>query len=380
MAGEHILFVDDEDLIRKLISTYLTRQGYDVATASDGYEALKAIATRAPALVITDVGMPNMNGFELTRRLRGDHATARIPILMLSARKEASDVLTGYSEGADEYVSKPIEMSILAAKIEVLLKRIKTTAGAVKRQGRLIMFAHGKGGAGATTLAVNSAVALVETKLYRVGILDLNLEFGNMQVHLDLKPAQTLAHLASLAPEALDDAAFAKLMTQDSSGVQLVISADTPENAELVTVPLVQHGIDRMRAAADYVVVDTPAQFSQHVLAALDVADAIVIVADPHVAGIKAAKDWLDVLDKLSYPQEKSMLILNRNSQGGIETDQVARFLSRRPDVIIPFTPVFDEAADRGRPLVILRPENSAAKVMRDLAAQLTVLAPAAGR
>lgn len=378
MSGEYILFVDDEEQIRKLLSTYLTRQGYEVGLAADGYEALKVVRQRAPALVITDVGMPNMNGFELTRRLRADHKTARIPVLMLSARKEADDVLTGYSEGADEYVAKPIEMTVLAAKIDVLLKRIKTTAGEmVKRRGRVILFAHGKGGAGATTLAVNSAVALAETKLYRVALLDLNLEFGNAHMQFDLKPAQTLAHLASLAPERVDDAIFARVLSQDRTGVQLVLGADAPENAELVTVPLVQQSIDRLRTSSDYVLVDTPATFTQQVLAAVDASDAIAVVAEPHVASLKAAKDWLDVLEKLSYPKERSLIILNRTTSSGLETDQVARFFNRKPDMVVPFTPVFDEASDRGRPLVVLRPDNAAAKVMRDLAAQLTVLAPA---
>jgi pilus assembly protein CpaE len=378
MSGEYILFVDDEEQIRKLLSTYLTRQGYEVGLATDGYEALKVVRQRAPALVITDVGMPNMNGFELTRRLRADHKTARIPVLMLSARKEADDVLTGYSEGADEYVAKPIEMTVLAAKIDVLLKRIKTTAGEmVKRRGRVILFTHGKGGAGATTLAVNSAVALAETKLYRVALLDLNLEFGNVHMQFDLKPAQTLAHLASLGPERVDDAIFARVLSQDRTGVQLVLGADAPENAELVTVPLVQQSIDRLRTSSDYVLVDTPATFTQQVLAAVDASDAIAVVAEPHVASLKAAKDWLDVLEKLSYPKERSLIILNRTTSSGLETDQVARFFNRKPDMVVPFTPVFDEASDRGRPLVVLRPDNAAAKVMRDLAAQLTVLAPA---
>ncbi len=378
MTGERILYVDDEPQIRKLLSTYLTRQGYEVVTANDGYEGLKAVRASAPALVITDVMMPNMNGFEMTRRLRADHRTARIPVLMLSARKEADDILTGYSEGADEYVAKPVEMAILAAKIDVLLKRVKMTSGdLVKRRGRVILFAHGKGGAGVTTLAVNAAVALAETKLYRVGLLDLNLEFGNAQMHFDMKPAQTLAHLAKLDPAQLDDETFGRLLTQDSTGVQVVISSDAPENAELVTVSLVQHGIDRLRAASDYVVLDTPATFSQQVLAAIDASDAIVVVAEPHVASLKAARDWFDVLGKLSYPKERCILVINRTTQAGLETDQVTRMLDRRPDLVVPFTAVFDEAADRGRPLVVLRPENAVAKVMRDLAAQLAVLAPA---
>jgi len=377
MSGERILYVDDEAQIRKLLSTYLTRQGYEVVTANDGYEALKSVRASAPALVITDVMMPNMNGFELTRRLRADHRTARIPVLMLSARKEADDILTGYSEGADEYVAKPVEMAILAAKIDVLLKRVKMTAGdIVKRRGRVILFAHGKGGAGVTTLAVNSAVALAETKLYRVGLLDLNLEFGNAQMHFDMKPAQTLAHLAKLDPAQLDDETFSRLLTQDATGVQVVISSDAPENAELVTVPLVQHGIDRLRAATDYVVLDTPATFSQQVLAAIDASDAIVVVAEPHVTSLAAARGWFDVLGKLSYPKERCMFVINRTTQAGLETDQVARMLDRRPDLVVPYTAVFDEAADRGRPLVVLRPENAVAKVMRDLAAQLAVLAP----
>ncbi len=378
MSGERIVFADDEEQIRKLLSTYLTRQGYDVVLATDGFEALKAIRQQPPALVITDVMMPNMNGFELTRRLRADHKTARIPILMLSARKEAGDVLTGYSEGADEYVAKPIEMSVLAAKIDVLLKRIRTTAGEmVKRGGRVVLFAHGKGGAGTTTMATNAAVALAETKLYRVALLDLNLEFPNAHLLFDLKPTQTLAHLASLDPTALDESALAKVLQQDRSGVQLVTGSDLPENAELVTVPLVQHAIDHLRSTMDYVIVDTPATFSQQVLAAVDASDAIVIVTEPHLAAMKAAKDWVDVLEKLSYPRERVVIIVNRTTQSGLETDQVARFFNRKPDLVVPFTLVFDEASDRGRPLVALRPDNAASRVLRDLAAQLTVLAPA---
>ncbi len=269
-------------------------------------------------------------------------------------------------------------MSVLAAKIDVLLKRMRTTAGEmVKRGGRVILFAHGKGGAGTTTLAVNAAVALSETKLYRVSILDLNLEFGNVHMHLDIKPTKTLASLAGLEPAQVDDLIFAQVMTQDRSGVQVVLGSDAPENAELVTGPLVQHGIDHLRNASDYVIVDTPATFTHQVLAAVDSSDAIVIVAAPHVASLRAGKDWFDVLEKLSYPKERCILVVNRTSSSGLEADQVSRFFNRKPDLVVPHTPVFDEAADRGRPLVVLRPDNSAAKVMRDLAAQLTVLAPA---
>ena len=123
MAGEKILIADDEPHVRKLLERYLSHHGYVVGLAADGLEALELVRQQTPDLVITDVNMPNMNGLELTRRLRTSHKTALIPILMLSAQKQETDVLAGYAQGADEYVGKPVELSILKAKIEILLRR-----------------------------------------------------------------------------------------------------------------------------------------------------------------------------------------------------------------------------------------------------------------
>jgi pilus assembly protein CpaE len=378
VAGERILFVDDEEQIRKLLSAWLTRHGYEVSVANDGWEALKSIRTKAPDLVITDVNMPNMNGLELTRRLRADHRTARIPVIMLSARKQADDVLTGYAEGADEYVPKPVEMAVLEAKIEVLLRRFRTTRGeaAVKRGGNVIVFVHGKGGVGCTTLAVNAAVALAATTIYRVTLLDLNLEFGNAPMLMHMTSPKTLADLAESAQEQLDEATFATYLEQDRSGVRVLAGCDVPERAELVTVPAVQQAIDHLQKQSDYVVVDAPASFSQQVLAALDVADGAVIVTAAHLPSMKATKQALEVLQKLSFPLERTVLVVNRTSAAGVEMDHVARYFNRKPDIVVPYTEACDDAADRGRPLAVLHPESAAAKVIRDLAARIAVAAP----
>jgi len=379
VPGEHILFVDDEEQIRKLLSTWLARHGYDVGVANDGWEALKAIRARAPDLVITDVNMPNMNGLELTRRMRADHRTARIPVIMLSARKQADDVLSGYAEGADEYVPKPVEMAVLEAKIEVLIKRFRTTTGhvAAKRGGNVIIFLHGKGGVGCTTLAVNSAVALAATTIYRVTLLDLNLEFGNAAMLMNLTSPRTLADLAENAHDQLDETTFGSYLEQDRSGVRVLAGCDLPERAELVTVPAVQQAVDLLQKQSDYVVVDAPASFTQQVLAALDVADAAVVVTAAHLPSLNATKQALEVLEKLSFPSERTVLVVNRTSSAGVEMDHVARFFNRKPDVVVPYTEATDDAADRGRPLAVLHPDSSAAKAMRDLAARIAVAAPA---
>ena len=378
VAGERILFVDDEEQIRKLLSTWLTRHGYEVTVANDGWEALKAIRTKAPDLVITDVNMPNMNGLELTRRMRADHRTARIPVIMLSARKQADDVLTGYAEGADEYIPKPVEMAVLAAKVEVLIRRFATTRGeaVAKRGGNVVLFIHGKGGVGCTTLAVNAAVALAATTIYRVTLLDLNLEFGNAPMLMNLTSSRTLADLAENAHEQLDEATFLTYLEQDRSGVRVLAGSDVPERAELVTVPAVQQAIDHLQKQSDYVVIDAPASFSQQVLAALDVADAAVIVTSAHLPSLKATKQAMEVLEKLSYPVERTVLVVNRTSAAGVEMDHVARFFNRKPDIVVPYTEACDDAADRGRPLTVLHPDSAASKVIRDLAARIAVAAP----
>ena len=194
---------------------------------------------------------------------------------------------------------------------------------------------------------------------------------------MNLTAARSLADLAENAHEQLDDATFASYLDQDRSGVRVLAGSDGPERAELVTVPAVQQAIDHLQKQSDYVVIDAPASFSQQALAALDAADAVVVVTAAHLPSLKATKQALDVLEKLSFPQERTVLVVNRTSATGVEMDHVARFFNRKPDIVVPYTQACDDAADRGRPLVALHPDSAAAKVIRDLAARIAVAAPA---
>jgi pilus assembly protein CpaE len=381
MAGERIVFVDDEGQIRKLVQTYLERHGYIVATATDGYEALKEIRKAKPHLVITDVSMPNLTGLELTRRLRAEAATARLPIIMLSARKQADDILAGYAQGADEYVAKPVELAVLAAKVELLLRRSRAAEpaaeGAATANGRVVVVLHAKGGAGATTLAVNGAIALASTMIYRVALLDLSLEFSGAGILLDLKPTRTLADLTNIPIPDMDDAAFDLFVSRHKSGISFVAGSDRPERAELVTVPAIQHTLDRLRRMTDYLVVDCAPTFSQQTLAAIDQADALCVVSSAGLPALKATLDLLTVLEQLAVPRERILLALDRITPAGLNVEQITRFFGRRPDVSIPYAAAFEDAANDGAPLVSSAPENASAIAIRDLAAQITVTAPA---
>lgn len=134
-----ILVVDDEKRMRKLVSDFLVRQNYQVLEAADGEEALDCFyENRDIALVILDVMMPKINGWDVCREIR---QSSGVPIIMLTARGDESDELTGFELGVDEYISKPFSPKILVARVEAILRRTSKTgeAAAVRTAGDIVM-------------------------------------------------------------------------------------------------------------------------------------------------------------------------------------------------------------------------------------------------
>jgi diguanylate cyclase (GGDEF)-like protein len=124
-SGEAILVVDDDPFIARLLEIELRAAGYEVRTASDGQKALELVAESCPDLVLADVMMPNMDGYELTRRLRLDGRTGSVSVIMLTARGLSADKLEGFSVGADDYIVKPFDTPELLARIRGVLRRAK---------------------------------------------------------------------------------------------------------------------------------------------------------------------------------------------------------------------------------------------------------------
>lgn len=135
MAGELILIVEDEMGIRELIQLYLEKNGFRVLLAGDGEEALTMMAIEQPQLILLDIEMPRMDGFELCRQVR---ARLTLPIIFLSSRRGISDKLKCFELGGDDYITKPFDFSELKARIEVNLRRYRQMeAGTEKSSERL---------------------------------------------------------------------------------------------------------------------------------------------------------------------------------------------------------------------------------------------------
>lgn len=123
MTKKSIFVVDDEEDILELIRHNLTREGFLVATAANGENAVKAVTQKPPDLILLDLMLPGLDGLEVCRILKKENKTTDIPIVMLTAKGEESDIITGLELGADDYITKPFSMKVLIARIRAVLRR-----------------------------------------------------------------------------------------------------------------------------------------------------------------------------------------------------------------------------------------------------------------
>ncbi|MDR1515027.1 MAG: response regulator transcription factor [Synergistaceae bacterium] len=123
MLSSRILIVEDEESLAKMIAEALSRQGYDCCLAFEGDAALNAVSELSPDLVVLDVMLPRLDGFEVARRIKADRASRGTPIIMLTARDAEEDVLAGFAAGAADYVRKPFSIAELSARVSSVLGR-----------------------------------------------------------------------------------------------------------------------------------------------------------------------------------------------------------------------------------------------------------------
>jgi len=125
-GAPRVLVVDDEDDLLELLRYNITREGYQVTCVASGEEALRSVRRNAPDLIVLDIMLPSIDGLEVCRRLKSESKTRDIPIIMLTAKSEESDIVAGLEHGADDYIAKPFSPRVLLARVKALLRRRDT--------------------------------------------------------------------------------------------------------------------------------------------------------------------------------------------------------------------------------------------------------------
>lgn len=339
-----VLIVDDVAETRQNVRTLLSFEPdiRVVGEAANGREAVALAKRLRPGVILMDINMPVADGIEAAEAISRELPSASVVIM--SVQGEYEYLRKAMAAGARDYLVKPFTAEELVQSVRRTGERHSDAAAGLRGpdhpgrpspRGRVVTVFSTKGGIGKTCIAANLSVALRQCTGSKVCAVDLDLQFGDMAVLLDLQPSRTLADLAR--EETMDSSSVLSCMLLHESGVELLAAPARPEQAEIVTGKHVDAVLRYLRESYDYVVVDTPQSFQDPLLAALDLSDMILLVVTLDVPTIKSVKLCMEVMDSLRYPPEKTVLVLNRSSrQIGVRIDDLETALGRKVDFHIP--------------------------------------------
>jgi len=367
MPGK-ILIVEDDLESLKLLGLMLQSRGYQIVAAQHGAQALSKAESESSDLVLLDVMLPGMDGYEVARRLRANERTAAIPIIMLTARGQITDKVAGFEAGADEYLVKPVHPAEPVTRIETLLARaarLGPTAQAVRLpRGKSVGFLGCKGGVGTSTLAINLSVSLIRGPASgkRVVLIDAQTGSSTLALQMGLRPQQGLQVLAGRDPAGITADTILAHADRHISGVLLLGGLPSPRGTTPSFTPAHAEAIIRaLEEAVDYVLVDMGTGLDAVNQALLRVLDSVIVVLEPHRISLLLAQALLAALDALEVGRHRQgIVIVNRAPSSTTPSkDMVEEFLQREIIVVIPPAPELAfQSAERGTPMVIMQPES----------------------
>src|SRR3989442_9813048 len=379
-----ILVVDDDPNVQRLLTYTLKQEGYEVVVAGDGAEGFRLWGAESPALMLLDVMLPKLDGYQVAAKIRAEEGpSAHVPIIMLTAEREVEQKVRGLRAGADDYLIKPFHPAELLARMKSLLARFAPRDALVGRPalGRLHAFYGAKGGVGSTTIAINAAIALHRELGRKVVLVDGNLQFGDHRVFLDLGlDRKSIVDVVS-APS-MDIDLIKQVLVKHDSGVDLLLAPPSPETAELVTqdnFPLI---LEQLRTLYDYVLVDIDKRLDEVNLRILDAADTIFVVMTADLSCLKNVRLVLETIGHLGYEQEKLHLVLNRsNAFTGINLTNAESALKRTIEhqIVNEYRGAIS-ALNSGAPFMFTKADSLLGRSMLDFARAIDKMTPEAHR
>jgi len=377
-----ILVVDDDPNVQRLLQYSLRQEGYEVVIAGDGAEGFRLWGAEAPDLILLDVMLPKLDGYQVATKIRSEEGSAsHVPIIMLTAEREVEQKVRGLRAGADDYLIKPFHPAELLARIKSLLARFAPRDALVGRPplGRLFAFYGAKGGVGTTTIAINAAIALHRELGRKVCLVDGNLQFGDHRVFLDLGLDRKSIVDVVTAPS-IDVDLIRQVLVKHDSGVDLLLAPPSPETAELVTADHMPQVLEQLTSLYDYVLVDIDKRLDEINLRILDAADTVFVVMTADLSCLKNVRLVLETIGHLGYEQSKVRLVLNRsNAFTGINVKNAEGALKRSIDhqVVNEYRGAIS-ALNSGAPFMFTKADSLLGRSLLDFARQVDKMTPAA--
>lgn len=415
-----ILLVDDDINLLQMVKLMLQRVGHDVTTSKDGEEGIVLAGQVQPDLAIIDVMMPGLSGYDVVRRLRESPRTARIPVIILTARSQPMDKHMALEAGANAFLSKPVTVQELVDRVNAVLRagvdfrvhtglltepvkfrseapasevqpdptppaaephastpaRPSTARKPIGAEDTVTTPAPGmiapvtvvtglRGGTGSTTVAVNIAL-LLGGRGRRACLIDLSLSSGHVPLHLHLASPPHWGSLLDAGP-APEPAAVKALVSQNHPSGVAVLAAPPVPSIRTLSPEAMQVMLGSLGQAYQYLVIDLP-QFDPAGLAALKLARTVVVVMSDDTPSLQTTGQFLIALQEAGLDMGRVRVVLSHvRPARDIPAETIQRALKRPLSAEIPFEPNQVTAVRRGVPLVAADPESLFAKSLQQL-------------
>lgn len=374
-----VLLIDDEPVFFKMVEHALKPRGYEVEYAKTGLDGLRTAGTFDPEIIIVDVKLPDLDGYEVVQRLRSTPRFRGTPIIFLTSQTDLPNKLKGFEVGADDFLGKPFQPEELVARIGLLVRRSEAMrtalpAGPVREPATVIAVHSLRGGVGCTSLAVNLALAYQQVWEKPTLLIDADMTAGQVALMLNTSPARTFDDLTNRRASELDDDILRKIMGKHASGISFIAAPGSPLADDSFADDLWPELLARLEALYDFIVIDTAHNFGNITIHMLNQASTIFVPVAPEMASIRSTISSLEIYNLLGYAPEKIKPVLNQNlAVAGIKQAQIEKVLKMPVTHALPYAPnEFIRAINFGQPVLLANPEIPASVFFEEMAYQFS--------
>ena len=375
--SEKILIIDDDLDTLRLVGLMLQRQGYQISAATNGQQGLEKAFEEDPDLILLDVMMPDMDGYEVTRRLRQNPSTLQTPILMFTAKTQLDDKVVGFEVGANDYLTKPTHPSELQARVKTLLARVnskKSTTGSLKdlNRGYVIGVIGARGGLGTTTMAVNLGAGLQSRTKAEVVVAEMLPGQGALALDVGVTNSKGLVDLLSLSK--LSDItrdSVRELLVPHPSGLKLLLASDRPRDMHLINQTAnYETLVKKLSGLARFVVLDLGVGIQPFAEKILPLCNEVLIILEGVPNTITHTKALIDDIAALGIPKKNIKIVLNNRirSETQLPSSQVQANLKH--EILSTLTPapeLFVQATRMQTPAILCQPDSLTARQITKL-------------
>lgn len=366
--AEKILIVDDDVDTLRLVGLMLQRQGYEISAASNGSQGLAKALEERPDLILLDVMMPDMDGYEVTRRLRKNPVTVAIPILMFTAKTQLDDKVTGFEVGADDYLTKPTHPTELQSHVKALLARAvhkepkDIVTASPEQHGYVIGVLSARGGLGVSSLAANLAAGIFTRTQSDVILAELTPGQGAFGINFDVPTQKGLTEILQGSVVEVTREKVQASLVPHTSGIKLFLASDNPRDITLTSqVANYEALVSRLSSLARFIVLDLGTGLPTFVQKILPMCAERIIVMEGTPSTIQHTKMLIDNMVDMRIDRKSISVVLNnrQRSEAQMSWTQVQEKLGHSiASTLTPAPELFLQAERMQTPAVMCQPTN----------------------